>query len=181
MFFSKKKNQIRVQSPNQSSSEMSDALVTIKRAAAGDFDARLTNITATGELGELLLTVNDLIDRCDAYVRESAACMEHVSRNQYFRKIIETSMQGAFLDASKTVNSALGSMQQRVESFNDVTAKFESTVGEVVSTVSSAATELSSSSDSLQTIAGETSERAGNVASSAEQAASNVSTVAAAS
>ena len=69
--------------------DIRDALVVMKKVVAGDFEARLTNITATGDLGELLHTVNDLVDRCDAYIRESAACMDHVSNNQYFRKIIE--------------------------------------------------------------------------------------------
>lgn len=160
---------------------ISKALATIKRAAAGDFEARITGITAEGDLGELLYTVNDLIDRCDAYIRESAACMDHVSNNQYFRKIIETSMQGAFLTASKTVNSALAAMQNKVEEFTQVADNFEQTVGEVVETVSSAATELTSSSETLNQLATNTSTQSSAVAAAAEEASTNVQTVSAAS
>ena len=114
------------------------ALTVMKKVAAGDFEARLLHIDAKGDLGELLHTVNDLIDRCDAYVRESAACMDHVSNNQYFRQIIETSMQGSFLSASQTVNGALGSMQQKVDDFTEIADNFETTVASVVESVSSA-------------------------------------------
>lgn len=163
------------------SQDLSGALAVLKKVVAGDFEARLTGITATGDLGELLYTMNDLIDRCDAYIRESAACMDHVSNNQYFRKIIETSMQGAFLDASSTVNAALGSMQKRVDDFSQIAGNFESTVGVVVETVSSAATELTCSSETMQQIAHDTSEKATVVAAAAEEASTNVQTVAAAS
>ena len=66
---------------------IADALAIVRRAAAGDFEARITNITEDGDLGELLYSINDLIDRCDAYMRESAACMDHVSQNKYFRNL----------------------------------------------------------------------------------------------
>ena len=116
--------------------EIANALAVMKRVAAGDFEARITGIEASGDLGELLYTANDMIDRCDAYVRESAACMEHVSNNQYFRKIIETSMLGSFLNASQTVNAALGAMQKKVDDFGVIADSFERSVGSVVALIS---------------------------------------------
>jgi len=170
-----------VQQNDVQAQNIAAALDVMKRVAAGDFEARLTGITAEGDLGEMLNTVNDLVDRCDAYIRESAACMDYVSKNQYFRKIIETSMQGSFLNASKTVNAALGAMQQKVIDFTQVADNFEQTVGEVVETVSSAATELTSSSETLRQLASDTSEKSSAVAAAAEEASTNVQTVAAAS
>ena len=161
--------------------EIKRARQLLERVVAGDMEVRLTNIRAGGELGELLNTVNDLIDRCDAYVRESAACMDHVSNNQYYRKIVVTSMQGAFLNATQTVNSALDAMQQKVENFTAVADTFEQDVAGVVNTVSSAATELASSSGSMQEIAEDTSEKATAVAAASEEAATNVQAVASAS
>lgn len=169
------------QAENQAEDDLSGALAVLEKVVAGDFEARLTGITATGDLGELLHTMNDLIDRCDTYVRESAACMEHVSNNQYFRKIIETSMQGSFLNASKTVNVALVSMQKKVDDFTQVADHFDSTVGNIVESVSSAASQLTSSSGTMQQIAHETNTKAMAVAAAAEQASANVQTVAAAS
>ncbi|MDX1737825.1 MAG: chemotaxis protein, partial [Alphaproteobacteria bacterium] len=88
-------------------SDVKKAVDIMDRVIAGDFEARLTHISAKGDLGILMNRINDLIDRTDAYIRESAAAMEHVSHAQYYRKIVETSMQGSFLNASRTVNKAL--------------------------------------------------------------------------
>ena len=163
------------------SQQIREALVAIKKVEAGDFESRIHNITATGDLGELLNTINDLVDRCDAYVRESAACMDYVSHNQYYRKIIEVSMQGAFLNASRTVNKALAAMQKKVEDFSDVAMKFETQIGGVVDTVSSASTQLQASAGSMGDVAERTSQKSTAVAAAAEEASTNVQTVAAAS
>lgn len=168
-------------SVNNDELQIKNAVDVIKRAAAGDFEARITGITADGDLAELLYTVNDLIDRSDAYVRESMACMEHVSNNQYYRKIMETSMEGNFLNASVTVNNALDSMQNKVVLFNKVTDQFEITVGGVASILSSAAEQLSNSSDSMKSISSDTNMKATAVAAAAEEASTNVQTVASAS
>ena len=157
------------------------ALPIVKAMAAGNFDERLTEISGNDDVAELLHAVNDLVDRCDAYVRESAACMASVSENKYYRKIIETSMQGDFLNASRTVNGALESMEHKVTAFSSVTKSFEGTVATVVDTVASAATELTSSSETMQGIANDTSVRSASVAAAAEEAAVNVQTVASAS
>ena len=130
--------------------QVTKALRVVKRVAAGDFEARILGISAEGELGELFHTVNELIDRCDAYVRESGACMDHVSHNEYFRSIIETGMQGVFLNASRTVNDALHSMQRRVENFSKIANVFETDVFGIVGNVSNAATELQASSAALR-------------------------------
>ena len=165
----------------KSNAQIQQALHVAKQVAAGDFEARITNVTAGGELGELLHTINDLIDRCDSYVRESAACMEHVSQNQYFRSIVETGMQGSFLNASRTVNAALRAMQSRVDAFRGVTQVFESDVFGVVESVSNAATELEASSNAMTSTAQSASRNSTAVAAAAEEAAVNVQTVAAAS
>ena len=161
--------------------DIARALPDLRKMVAGDFNVRIGDIQGSGEVAELLHLVNDLVDRCDAYVRESAACMHYVSENQYYRKIIETSMQGDFLTAARRVNGALDAMEHRVEQFTNVTHEFEDTVAGVVDTLSAAATELTASSESMQTIATDTSGRATSVAAAAEEAAVNVQTVASAS
>ncbi|MCG8592960.1 MAG: methyl-accepting chemotaxis protein [Kiloniellales bacterium] len=161
--------------------EIREALTAVKKVAAGDFEARIHNITAQGELGELLHSINDLVDRCDAYLRESAACMDHASRNQYFRKIVETGMQGAFLNASLTVNRALGAMQDKVDGFAGVAEAFDAQIVGVVETVSSASTELHASAGAMGRVAASTAEKSSSVAAAAEAAAGSVQAVSAAS
>lgn len=166
---------------NNDNVEIEKALNVMKKVCAGDFEARITNITSTGASGELLHTINDLVDRCDAYLRESQACMEHVNNNEYYRKIIETNMEGAFLVASKTINGALLAMQNKSGQFKKLTADFESRIGEAVEMIISSSFQLNSSSETMESTAAETSEQASIIANGAMESSANVQTVAAAS
>ncbi|MBT3703585.1 MAG: methyl-accepting chemotaxis protein [Alphaproteobacteria bacterium] len=161
--------------------EIAKVSAVAKAVANGNFEARVTRINDASPLAALMHDLNNMIDRTDAYVRESMACMEHVERNQYWRQIIETGMVGSYATASKTVNSALGAMERKVQDFTIVADNFEETVKQVVETVSSAATELTASSEAMESIAGNTSDKAVIVAAAAEETSANVGTVAAAS
>lgn len=156
-----------------------EALATIQRVVAGDFEARILHIEGTDELSDLMHGVNDLIDRCDAYIRESAACMDHVSRNLYFRTIIETGMQGAFLNASKTVNAAQAAMREKTEYCAQITNTFETGIFEVVEGVSNASTELHAAAGAMSTTAASASSESTMVADASRQASENVQSVAA--
>jgi methyl-accepting chemotaxis protein len=161
--------------------EIEKALAVMKKVCSGDFEARVLNIAATGPLGELINTINDLVDRCDAYLRESQACMEHVNNNQYFRKIIEKNMEGSFLVASRTINGALLAMQNKSGQFQRVTDNFENTVGEAMEMIISSSSELNNSSKAMESAATDTSEQANIINDGANEASINVQTVAAAS
>lgn len=90
-------------------------------------------------------------------------------------------MQGAFLQASRTVNAALRSMQRRVENFSEVANAFETDIFSVVENVSNASTELRASSEALTQTAGSVSHQSTVVAAASEEASVNVETVSAAS
>lgn len=162
----------------QNQKEIKRALDVLNRAVQGDFEARILNIQAKGALGELLHGINDLIDRNDAYIRESRACLEHVAKNEYYRKIVEVGMNGTFLHATRAVNAALDSIQHKVTDFRVLTDNFEKSVGAVVGDVSSAAEQLSNTSSSLLSAADMTSAKAVSVSSVAEQSKTNAATVA---
>jgi len=90
--------------------------VALERVAAvcreisrGNFEARLTNIKDGGIPAEAQFAVNDMIDRCDAFVREATASMEAVCRNAYYRLILEGGLQGSFRVAAATINDAIKS------------------------------------------------------------------------
>jgi len=161
--------------------QIANALKIVKQISAGDFESRILNIQTKGDLGELFHTINDMIDRFDAYVRESQACMSYISNNQYYRKIIETSMNGVFLTASETTNAALDAMQEKVSTFEEITDSFESTSGEVVGVVGKSSEALKQSAASLIAIADDTTGKASSVTVSSEEVTASVQTVAAAS
>ena len=148
--------------------------------AEGNFEARLTKLDEHPAFKEMFLAINRMIDRTDAYIRESQASLEYVSENKYFRRIQEKGMPGAFGTASCAINHAAGSIQQRVEVFTGIVEKFDKSMKNSIGTVSSASTELEASAKSMDNTAVQTSEQATIVAAAAEQAATNVQTVASA-
>ena len=147
-----------------------------REVASGNFEARIIGIRDDGELGELFWAINELIDRSDAFLRESAAAMDHVARNLYYRHIIETGTVGSFRTSAKRINSAVEAMSQKM----DESRKLVDKIKRVMGSVSSAATELESTSRAMQSTAESASARAEAAAGGAEQASASVATVAAA-
>ena len=158
---------------------ISETLAVCQAVAGGDFEARITNITDDGELGELMHAINDMVDRSDAYLRESMASLKAVSENRFYRRIADKGMVGSFADAANTINAATEMMDGRIKKFGTVINSFESEMKSVVESVSSASTELQSTAESMGSTADATSERATAVAAASEEASNNVQTVAA--
>lgn len=115
-----------------SKASLRKAITVCKAVANGDFEARITNITEKGEAAELMHAINLLIDRTDAYLRESRACMEYVSRNQHFRLIAEQGMEGSFKEASRTINNAIHKIHDRHEGMRRLGNVFEESLQTVV-------------------------------------------------
>ena len=149
-------------------------------ASVGDFEVRFVGIKEGGQLGALQNSVNAMIDRSDAYVRESIACLEYVSQNKYFRTILNKGMVGSFLNAANTVNTATNAMKAKIDDFTIVADNFETNMKHVVDTVAAAATELQATAQGMENTAASTSQQATNVAAAAEEASTNVQTVASA-
>lgn len=161
-----------------SSNAVRKALTVCKAVAAGDFEARILNITEGGELGELMHAINSLIDRTDAYLRESKACLDYVSRNQFYRQITTTGMVGSFLEASQSINKALVNNQQRHEDFGRISDHFESEIGRVVASVSGAVEELNCVAAAVNQSASDAREQSSTAAAGAEEASTNMQGVA---
>lgn len=154
--------------------EIKSANAVCAAIATGDFEQRIIGIKDAGEIGALLHAINEVIDRMDAYVRETAASMDYVSRNLYFRRIVETGMQGAFARGARVINAATTAMDKKVRSFKTMAEDFEATVRTVVEGVASASSELNQTAGAMEEAASATQHRATAVALSAEQALNNV-------
>lgn len=165
---------------NQYKSAVLKAVDVVEAVAKGDFEKRIINITETGESARLLHAINDLIDRSDAYLRESSATLEYVSQNRYFRRISEKGMSGSFATASRTVNNAMDAMSGKVHTFSEAVEDFEGQMSSIVQIVASAAVELEASAGSMDQIATTSSSQASIVQQASEQTSGNVNAVAAA-
>jgi methyl-accepting chemotaxis protein len=148
-----------------------------KRIAAGDFEARILAIPEHDSAAELLHAVNDMIDGCDAFVREATAAMDAVQHNKYFRRIVPGGLHGALLLGANTINSATASIETRIRQFERQTAELEGSVGSIVSALNNGATEMSGTAASLRSGASTTRERIISIGAASDAAAANLRSV----
>ncbi len=146
--------------------------------AAGDFETRILNITEKGDLGETMHAINLLIDRTDAYMRESKACLEYVGRNQYFRLIAEKGMVGSFLESAQSINKATWFIKGRNEKFEETANNFETQMKEVVESVSSSVGKLQEVAETVNKSSSAANEQSLTVSAGAEEASVNMQGVA---
>ncbi|MFV2093382.1 MAG: hypothetical protein ACC634_09890, partial [Hyphomicrobiales bacterium] len=154
-----------------------ETLVTVSN---GDFEARIVGIDEKGNLGQLMWSINRLVDRADAYIRESSAAMTAVGENKYHRKILTGGMLGAFNRASGIINTTVGLIEERAGNFKAVTAQFEDRARASLKSLGDAATGLNETASGVDQNAKDTTEKATTVAAAAEEASVNVQTVASA-
>jgi methyl-accepting chemotaxis protein len=81
----------------------------------GNFEARIPQIIEVGIFADVQHNVNDMIDRCDAFIREATASLQAVCQNVYYRRIILGGMSGSFRVAAETINNAVRTLEQAVE------------------------------------------------------------------
>ncbi len=159
---------------------VAQALGVCQAVSRGDFEARVVNLREGGDLGEMMVALNDAIDRTDAFIREATASMSYVSANKYFRRIVLKGMQGNFLHASRTINNATDAIAVKVEGFAGVTDRFENQIRTVCAEVAGTAHQLEMSARTMETDAHTATGKASSVAAAAAQTGSNVGSVAAA-
>ena len=160
--------------------DLARVTTVFKHCGAGDFESRILHIDNTSECAQVMHAANDMIDRCDAYLRESAACLEYVSRSKYYREIIEQGMGGSFLRAAQGINEATRSISRKMDSFKNTAAAFQNKMSSVVVSLGTSAHSLKDNAERMRGTAAESDSKSQAVAAAAQQAATNVQTVASA-
>ena len=148
--------------------------------AKGDFEQRVLRINERGEIGELQFALNDMIDRCDAFVREGSAAMDAVRHNKYFRRIRPEGLHGSLLIAAQVINDATAAMHARLMLLDRQTTEFEDATRSVLTGLGTASSTMGSMAGVLETGATQTRQRATTVAAATEQATASMQTIAAA-
>jgi methyl-accepting chemotaxis protein len=155
-----------------------DKIISVCREISkGNFEARLVNVTQGGQLADAQHAVNDMIDRCDAFVREASAAMDAVRHHKYYRRILREGLRGSLDIAAAMINDATAAIERRVAAFDANTAEFESSVEVVVDAMSKASTTMGDTAGLLSHGASMTRERSAAVAAATEEAAGNMRTV----
>ncbi|WP_321499832.1 methyl-accepting chemotaxis protein [Breoghania sp.] len=158
--------------------KLKHATEVCKAVAAGDFEARILNIDDSSDTAELMHAINLLIDRTDAYLRESKACLEYVGKNKHYRLISEQGMLGAFADAARSVNAVTDKLRERHENFCNLANRLEERLHETVDRIEGATSELKTASSEMANAGEAASKRSLDVSSGAEEAAANMRNVA---
>ncbi len=146
----------------------------------GDFERRLVGVNERGELEHLRHALNDMVDRCDAFVREASASMTAVRDNKYYRRILPHGLHGALATGARTINEATQSIQDRVTGFRETTRSFEEAIAGIVGGLGDASSRMAESASVMRQGASDTRQRATTVAAASEETTTNMQTVASA-
>ncbi|WP_417491122.1 methyl-accepting chemotaxis protein [Maricaulis sp.] len=152
----------------------------VRAVANGNFEQRIIHISSDPQIAEMELAINLLIDRADAYLRESHACFDYVRQNKHFRLISETGMVGGFRNAAQSINATIQSIKTRHDDAVALATRLESELGDVVTGVSGTIENLNQATEELNGITDMANQKCINVSAGAEQASSNMQSVAAA-
>jgi methyl-accepting chemotaxis protein len=156
------------------------AATVCAQAAHGNLEARIPGMRDGGDLGSLQKSVNDMLDIVDAFVRESAASMEYVSRGKCFRKVVVRGLPNSFRAGATVINAGTDAMDRKVRNLAGAARGFGSSMEVIAKTLATAANALESDAGSMAAAAEETSRQSTAVAAASEQASVNVQTVASA-
>ncbi|NEW91995.1 methyl-accepting chemotaxis protein [Rhodopseudomonas sp. BR0M22] len=159
---------------------LGEAGAVCRRVAGGDFEARILGIPDDGRTGKLLYAINDMIDDCDAFVREATAAMTAMHHNKYFRRILPGGLHGALLHGAGAINTAAGNIESRIRSFEGRTAELEATTSAIVTALDQGSAEMKTTAGTLTVGASSARERLASVAAASEQASANMQSVASA-
>ena len=124
-----------------------------ERAAKGDLEARLIGVPQDGNLHRIGGAINHLLDIADAYVRESAAAMDHCSRNQFHRPILQRGLLGSYADAAGTINGAACKMRDDAAGMAHLElerTRVASDVAEATAAVAAACEELNATTGEIR-------------------------------
>lgn len=125
-----------------SSEVLASIIDACERAATGDLEARIIRTPDDPELARVCRAINHLLDMGDAYVRESAAAMEHCAQGQFHRPILLRGLHGSYRNAAGLINSAVVKMRTDAETIRHFKAESERIATEVADASNQAASNV---------------------------------------
>lgn len=133
----------------RASKRLEEVCALCEDLAAGDFSRRIDDVRDGGVIYKMMWAVNGLADYVDAYIRESTAVLGYVSRNQYFRRILEGGMRGDLLNGARTINKATEQVAAKMEGFKDIAAQVDTALKGVVTDISDTSGRLSDAASQM--------------------------------
>jgi methyl-accepting chemotaxis protein len=124
-----------------------------ERAASGDLEARVVGVPPTGEVHRIGTAINSLLDIADAYVRESAAAMDHCSHSMFHRPILTRGLAGSYRDSAVVINQAAHKMKldaANLTQFETERARVANDIANATNAVAAACEELNATTSVIK-------------------------------
>ena len=121
-----------------------DWLRVCEAASAGDLEPRARTVSGADALPDVTAfrnALNRLLDRTDAYIRESAAALQAAHEQRFYRRFLPGGMSGAFAAGAAAINEASAGLE-RAHVGREVADRLDSAVRTIVDQVAEATTEL---------------------------------------
>lgn len=148
-----------------------------QQSRRGDFEARVAVAQLAPWFRGVANATNDCIDRCDAYVRESIAMLQHAADEKFYRTVMLTGFEGTYQKGAAIMNAALARVRSNLVSRVQATAA-DVSLNAVM--VANASVELRASAESLATISELTCKQAIAVNGASRRSAATLQEVSAA-
>lgn len=158
-----------------------EAIRVCDRAAQGDFEPRILHCDVHTLAGRLGRSINDLLDRADAFVREAGASLECASQDKFYRRLLPNGMVGAYRRAADVINAATEAMAAKSRALAEhqrrrlaLAEELESQVGNVVAALAESAVALRTNAQQLAALSQDTTHAAATGLSAAGEAIEHV-------
>ncbi len=148
--------------------------------AKGDYEKRVSGIDEAGVIGDLVWSINGLMDHTDCYLRELTAAMLALKAHKNWRRVLLNGLHGSYLRGAEVINAFVDQAAERVDVVQRIATEFEIDVDTVIKTLEDSSHTLEGTAATLETTAQDTSQQAVAVAAAAEEASASVQTIASA-
>jgi len=91
---------------------LNKAIKVLNDALGGNLESRATEIYDNGEVGQICVKVNDLIDQMETFMREMRTSVEYAGNNEFFRKFNTQGLNSGFIFAGNKINESVEAMQE---------------------------------------------------------------------
>ena len=103
--------------------------------ARGELEKRSILFKTRGPVLQTANNVNDLLDRTEAFMRESMDMLKAVNEGRYYRRISTTGLQGEFRIRADIINENVNVIASRMHAFDTLTGSFDSDMADIVEMV----------------------------------------------
>ncbi len=90
---------------------MHKSITVLNEAVKGNLESRATQISDSGQAGQICHQVNNLIDQMETFMREMKTSIQYAGENEFFRPFNTLGLNPAFTFAGNSINDSIEVMK----------------------------------------------------------------------